>query len=246
LEIIVGIDDSRQLDGYKAGETASLLARAIEDRGWGKSKIPSRHRLYPNPVIGYKKHNTARSFSADIDEQYLNPFISYACTMIKSNVASGCNAGLAVVVPERMVNHDDLISYAYRVKEEQVSKEECMQLAQCPGIYLFELSGDGRGVIGALAAAGLRLTGNDGQFRGKLKLGHGDYYVATVKEIIDKTYVPQVKRMDFVRLEDDETVRMGEKVKVVLLDNLYTLMVFPTDLESPKWQTSTTHMLRMF
>ena len=55
------------------------------------------------------------------------------------------------------------------------------------------------------------MTGNDGQFRGKLKLGHEDYYVATVKEIIDKTYVQQVKSMDFVRLEDDETVRMGER-----------------------------------
>ena len=38
----------------------------------------------------------------------------------------------------------------------------------------------------------------------------------------------------------------GGKVKIVLLDNKYTLMVFPTDIEAPKWQTSTTHMLRVF
>ena len=56
----------------------------------------------------------------------------------------------------------------------------------------------------------------------------------------------QVKNMDFDNLGDDECVRMGEKVKIVLLDNKYTLMVFPTDIEAPKWQTSTTHMLRVF
>jgi hypothetical protein len=90
------------------------------------------------------------------------------------------------------------------------------------------------------------MTGNDGQFRGKLELCKEEYYIATVKEIIEKTYVQQVKNMDFENLDDDEFVRMGEKVKVVLLDNLYTLMVFPTDIGYPKWQTSTTHMLRIF
>ncbi|HCF51168.1 MAG TPA: hypothetical protein DER60_12855 [Syntrophomonas sp.] len=246
MNIFIGIDDSRQLDGFKAGETASLLARAIEDNGWGKSKIPSRHRLHTHPDIGYKKHNTARSFSANIEEQYLEALIEYACAMIKSNVAPDSNTGLAIVIPERMANPDDLITYAYRVKEKFVSKDESLELAKMPGIYLFELSGNGKGIIGALAGAGLRFTGNDGQFRGKLKLGNEEYYIATVKEIIEKTYVEQVKNMDFGNLDNNEYVRMGEKVKVVLLDHRYTLMVFPTDIEHPKWQTSTTHMLRMF
>ncbi|MEN6461564.1 MAG: hypothetical protein ABFC94_09385 [Syntrophomonas sp.] len=246
MKIYVAIDDSRQLDGGKAGVTASSLTKAIEDNGWGTCTIPSRHRLYPNPVTGCKKHNTARSFSAEINEENLSEFIDYACNMIKTIVTPDSNTGLAIAVPEQMENTDELIEYAYKAKEELVSKDEAFELAKKPGIYLFELSGSGQGIIGALAGAGLNMTGNDGQFRGKLELSKEEYYIATVKEIIEKTYVEQVKNMDFENLSDDEYVRMGEKVKVVKLDDKYTLLVFPTEIEYPKWQTSTTHMLRIF
>jgi hypothetical protein len=82
MRIVVAIDDSRQNDGAKAGETASVLTKYIEENGWGKCSIPSRHRLYSHPDTGCKKHNTARSFSADIKEEYLNGCINYACIMI--------------------------------------------------------------------------------------------------------------------------------------------------------------------
>lgn len=246
MKIFVAIDDSRQLDGGKAGETASLLGKFIEENGWGRSSIPSRHRLYPHPDTACKKHNTARSFLADIGEQYLADFIDYACRLVRSTGTPDSNAGLAVAIPELMENPDELIEYAYRVKEGLVSKDEALKFKNKPGLYLFELNGSGRGIIGALAAAGLRITGNDGQFRGKLQIGTGEDYIASVKEIIDKSYVEQVKNMDFENISDSEYVRMGEKVKIVLLDNKYTLMVFPTEIEYPKWQTSTTHMLRAF
>ncbi|MDD2587241.1 MAG: hypothetical protein PHT79_09300 [Syntrophomonadaceae bacterium] len=246
MKIFVGIDDSRRLDGGGAGEIVSLLTRTIDEKGWGKSAIPSRHRLYPHPDTGYRKHNTARSFSAEVKEQYMEELIDYACVMIKSNGTSDSNSGLAIAVPERMDNTDELIDYAYRTKETMINSDEALAMAKKPGLYIFELSGNGKGIIGALAAVGLRMTGNDGQFRGKLQLGTGEGYIATVKEIIEKSHIEQVKNMDFENLGTEESVRMGEKVKVVLLDHQYTLMVFPTDRQHPRWQTSTTNMLRIF
>lgn len=246
MKIVVAIDDIRQLDGAKGGETASFLTRTIEEKGWGKCSIPSRHRLYPHPDTGCKKHNTVRSFSADIDGQFFEAFLEFARSSTKTVASPESNTGLVVAVPEQMVNTDELVDYAYRVKEQLVGKADALAFAGKPGIHLCEISGNGQGVIGALAGAGLRITGNDGQFRGKLKVGSGEDYIATVGEIIAQTYVEQVKNMDLETLDEVESVRMGEKVKVVLLDDKYTLMVFPTDIEYPKWQTSTTHMLRMF
>lgn len=246
MKIIIGIDDARRTDGGGAGETATTLAETIQARGWGSVQLASRHRLYPNPKAGYKKHNTARSFTADIETSSLPDFITYACKEIQRTGVSADNAGLAIVIPEQLENSDDLIDYAYRVKENLVSKDEALILAEKPGIEVYELSGNGKGIIGALAGAGLRLTGNDGQFRGKLRVGTGEGYVATVEEIIANTHVQQVKNMDFENLSSNEQVRMGEKVKVVLLDDKYTLMVFPTGKEVPPWQTSTTNMLRIF
>ena len=60
--------------------------------------------------------------------------------MIRTIGAPNSNAGLAVVVPELMENKDDLIDYAYRTKEEIVSKTEALEFSKKPGIYLFELS----------------------------------------------------------------------------------------------------------
>lgn len=246
MKIYVAIDDLRQIDGGKAGAAASSLTRIIEDNSWGTCSIPSRHRLYPHPSTGCKKHNTARSFAADIKDEYLPEFIDYARNMIKTVATPDSHTGLAIVVPQQMENTDELINFAYKAKEELVTKAETLELAKKPGIYLFALSGSGQGIIGALAGAGLNMTGNDGQFRGKLELSKEEYYIATVKEIIEKTYVEQVKSMDFESIGEDEYVRMGEKVKVVRLDDKYTLMVFPTEIDYPKWQTSTTHMLRVF
>jgi len=246
MRIYVGIDDSRQLDGYKAGETASRLVEAIATNGWGQAQIPSRHRLYPHPSTGCRKHNTARSFSADIEDEALPVFLEYAATQIQDLLTPDSNTGLAIVIPEQMDNYQELVDYAYRVKEELVAQDEARRFADQRGVFLLELNGTGRGIIGALAGAGLRSTGNDGQFRGKLQMGGEDYAVVSVGAIVAQTHVEQVKSMDFQILEFDERVRLGEKVKIVLLDGLYTLMVFPTDIEDPHWQTSTTNMLRVF
>lgn len=246
MNVYFALDDSRRTDGGGAGETLSQIIHAIEDQGWGHCKLPSRHRLYPHPETGCKKHNTARSFSADIEPQYLDGFMEYAVRLIQSYETPGTNAGIAVAVPEQMQDIQALIDYAYRAKEGLVTREEILVLADRPGLYVHALSGNGNGIIGASAAVGLRITGNDGQFRGKLKLGTGEGYITTAADIIKNTYVEQIKNMKMADVGDNESVRMGEKVKVVLLDHKYTLMVFPTDRDFPKWQTSTTHMLRVF
>lgn len=246
MKIIVAIDDSHRKDGGGGGENAGLLAESIREKDWGISSRPSRHRLYPNPGIGYRKHNTARCFSAEIFEKTLPDFIQYACQMIKNNETNDSNTGLAVVVPQLLKQSDELIAFAYRAKESIIEQNDAVLMGNQAGIYLYSLNGNGRGVIGALAATGLRMTGNDGQFRGKLKMGSGEGYIATVKEIITETDVEQVKNMDFEILTENETVRMGDKVKVVLLDDKYTLMVYATEIDYPRWQSSTSTMLRIF
>lgn len=246
MKMYFALDDSRRVDGGGAGETLALLTSAIENQGWGHCSLPSRHRLYPHPESGCKKHNTARSFSADIETQYLNPFIEYAGRLIQSHGSPDSNTGMAIAVPEQMQDLTELIDYAYRAKEGLVTREEVLMLADRPGLYIQALSGNGNGIIGALAAVGLRMTGNDGQFRGKLKLGSGEGYITSAADILQNTYVEQIKTMDMMNICEDESIRMGEKVKIVLMDHKYTLMVFPTDMDHPKWQTSTTHMLRAF
>ena len=57
-----------------------------------------------------------------------------------------------------------IIQWGKRAKSEVVTKNEAAKIAKESGIYLEGFLGTLDGVIGALAAVGLRKSGNDGRF----------------------------------------------------------------------------------
>lgn len=90
--------------------------------------------------------------------------------------------------------------------------------------------GTGIGVIGALAGAGLKLTGNDGRFKGKFRLRADAQGVAEVGQIKHRD-VDLVSTLDGVILGDQERVVVGGECKLVLRDGVAVLMVRPSDGE---------------
>ena len=58
-------------------------------------------------------------------------------------------------------------------------------------IHLSEHGGKGIGVIGALAGVGLRMSGNDGRFRGKIEIEPA-WTAITVASLIERTHVDEV------------------------------------------------------
>lgn len=64
-----------------------------------------------------------------------------------------------------------LCAFGRRAQEVVCTKDEAYELARSiPWVHLSEHGGTGQGVIGALAGVGLRLSGDDGRFRGKWNL----------------------------------------------------------------------------
>ncbi len=51
MRVLVGIDDTDNLDSRGTGELASELATAIDANGWGQSGFVSRHQLLIHPDI---------------------------------------------------------------------------------------------------------------------------------------------------------------------------------------------------
>ena len=92
------------------------------------------------------------------------------------------------------------------------------------------------------------MTGNDGRFRGHLRIAaEGDRLRAS--ELMQKTGVHVVKSLDGAMLKGDEPVYIGEKVKAVLQDGKATLLVFAeSEAESGEtfWRTCTKQQLRRF
>jgi len=141
----------------------------------------------------------------------------------------------------------DLIDFGRRAKEVVLSKEDAYDLASRSGIHLSEHGGSGQGVIGALAGAGLRLSGNDGRLKGGLSVAAVNGRVS-VAELRTHKEVDEVRSIDGSELAGDELVRLGDKVKTVLLEGKAVLLIEPlaTAADGVAWQTCSKQRLKRY
>lgn len=246
MKIFVAIDDTDNIDSRGTGELAEMIAEVLVAEGWGKITPITRHQLYIHPDIPYTSHNSSMCFEAQIKPDYLDTFTSFAGEFLQRESAPGSDPGLCIVAADFLQNPQELMNFGYRAKEKIITKEEAYQLAEKLNIHLSEHGGTGQGIIGALAGTGLRMSVNDGRFRGKLKIKSADG-TASVDEIKKQTIIEEVKSLEgYISLNNSEKIALGEKVKAVMLDGKCTLLVFPADMETAKWQTCTTSQLKIF
>ncbi len=237
MKIYVGIDDTDNIEQGATGETANQIIGIIEKQRWGSCRGLTRHQLLLHPDIAYTSHNSSMCFMADIETACLEPLIETAGQFLEQNSAPGSDPGLCVAAPEQIQNAESLIAYGYAAKKTIITKQEAYQLAGKLGVHLSEHGGAGIGVIGALAGVGLRITNNDGRFQGRLKIKTPG---ATVKvaEIIGSSPVERVQSVDGYILRLDEQVRLGNKLKAVLLDGKRVLPVYRRK-NGAVWETCT-------
>jgi hypothetical protein len=101
-------------------------------------------------------------------------------------------------------------------------------------------------VIGALAGAGLRLSGNDGRFKGKLAIPGDADGVARVRDI-GEYGVDSVRTVGGDVLGDDERVIVGPECKLVLLAGEAVLLVAPArDTTTAPWTAIDRKALRSY
>lgn len=251
MRVLICIDDTDNIDTKRGtGQLASQLAGDIEERKWGKCEPVTRHQLLVHPDVPYTSHNSAMCFAAEVpDDGALEDIIEYSASFLEKERASGSDPGLCVVVPERLSNPGWLIAYGFSAKQEVLNKHYAYDIAREMGIYLSEHGGTGDGVVGALAGSGLRLSGNDGRFRGKLSIAQPGQAL-TVQEILTRSFITKVKSKDDGQfLAEDELVEIGEVVKAVLMDREAVLMVRPLAVPGEKgavWRTCAKDELRCY
>jgi len=247
IRVLICADDTDTIDSdWGTGELVSLISDTMEERGWGKSYGVTRHQLLIHPDIPYTSHNSSMCFAADLNEADLDALTGYAAEFLARESAPGSDPGLCIAVAERVKKPELLIAFGRKAKDTVVTKREACSLAQQLGVHLSEHGGSGQGVIGALAGVGLRLSGNDGRMKGKLKLKSIDG-IATVENILAQANIDLVKSLEGVLLANNELVRLGNMVKPVLQDGKYVLLVASVDAGDSggsTWQTLTKQQLK--
>jgi hypothetical protein len=239
MQILVGIDDTDNIEFGATGQVARKLSKHIEKKGWGRSFALTRHQLLIHADIPYTSHNSSMCFGADIDESYLDDLIRHAADFMVKEMADGSDPGLCIAVTEHLSQPELLVEFGFKAKKIVLTKQDAYDLAEQSGVHLSEHGGTGQGVIGALAGVGLRLGGNDGRTQGQLHI-ISDNDIISVGALLAQGQSDLVKTLDGAVLGDDELIELREFLKNVLLDGKFVLLVCPADENAKdgiRWQS---------
>jgi hypothetical protein len=245
MNILICIDDTDNYESQGTGALADEIAQHIRQAKWGTTSLVTRHQLYIHPDIPFTTHNSSMCFSADIDRDRFQDVVDFCCQYLSTHSALGSDPGLCVVKTDNGLPRDRLISFGQQAKQQVLQKNAAFELASQLHIHLSEHGGTGQGVIGALAGAGLRLSGNDGRFRSWHRFNGGYGYIK-VKELCSYDAVDMVQSTEGTILPEEETIALIPQVKTVLLHDKAVVLVWKnenTSLETP-WHIVPKQQLR--
>lgn len=224
MRYFIGIDDTDNHESIGTGELAENLGAFLKENGCGNPSRVTRHQLFFNDAIAYTSHNSAMCFEL-VDSDKDIPYISrLSGDYLKKYSAHGSDPGLCIIDPDSIESKDTLMEFGRKAKSQVISKEEAFSIAQHMNIYLSEHGGSGIGVIGALAGVGLRLSGNDGRYKGQYHIGINQDNML-VSDILMHPDIDSVQDENGYTLKEHEEVFVTEKVKTVRLHGQSVLLV---------------------
>ena len=188
VKTYVCVDDTDDLTKKTStGAVADEIAKRLTERF--KSVINmgiTRHQLLLDERVPYTSHNSSMCFDMLLpcgSEEVVEEIGWEAIHKLKAETS---NPGLCILQTDPSNDYSEVITFGKQAKGELVTIEGAYDLISAyPEIRLKGEGVTGQGVIGALAGTGLRMTGNDGRFRGKYDLGAtAEAMICTTKHFI--------------------------------------------------------------
>ena len=221
--VFIGIDDTDNLQSRGTGYRVRVLGALLEKKDLCTVESVTRHQLLVSPEIPYTSHNSSACLTVRVAQANLSEIIDCCRRFLLHESAPGSDAGLCVIHESQIT--DAIKTWGRRAKQAVLNQDSCRRQSANPCVFLQGLTGDHGGIIGALAAVGLRAGGNDGRFiglRGVREIEAGDYSVA---ELSKRTAIDRVQSLNGDVLEPETMVSIGEWLRPVLLDGLAVLLV---------------------
>lgn len=245
MKLIIAIDDTDSLESRGTGHLAQIMIERIEKMRWGICARITRHQLFVHEDIPYTSHNSAMCFEAEIDKHRYEDLVGFGMRFLETESEKGSDPGLCVVNMDNGLNTDILTAFGRRAKTEVLEKSAAYAIANDLGVHLSEHGGDGQGIVGALAGTGLRLSGNDGRFRGWLHYGKAGETISA-KDLLADGFVDRVQSTEGEIIAPELPVLLSEeKIKTVLQDHRQVVLVRNTTAAGPiKWQTLTKEQVK--
>jgi len=236
---LVCIDDTDMPGTKGTGWLVQELCKELVDENRTQKCSPiSRHQLYVHEDIPYTSHNSSMCFEMILKAD-MKSAVSYMAQFLENRSQTGSDPGLCVAGITPALDWNRLIEYGKFAKNNISSKQEAYDLAADAGIHLSEHGGTGQGVVGAVAGLGLRLSGDDGRYRGWYHLGMpGD--VVSVKSLCRYPFIDELVTESGKILPMGGQVQIGSaKTKIVRVKSRQALVVKPETGNGVTYRTIT-------
>jgi hypothetical protein len=245
LRLLIGVDDTDSAEGRGTGFRARELGRLIAERSLGRCRGISRHQLLFDPRIPYTSHNSALCLDVDTHDDRTDDIRACCRDYLLANSAPGSDAGLCIVAWD---DADDAVeAFGWRAKETIVTQAKAHDIARDRRILLEGLTGDHGGVIGALAATGLRRSERDGRFvwREGVRELNG---VVTVQHLLATTGIDDVRNLEGAPVSVDQAINVEPWPRPVLIDGQAVLLVEQSEEadECYGWRLAPKHIVKQY
>lgn len=243
MRFLIGIDDTDNKESRGTGYNSRQLATSIEAENLGIVSGITRHQLFVHPAIPYTSQNS--SACLEVTSNYYNKLKDFCRNFMLHIGAVGSDVGICIVEKEKI--SEEIKNWGVDAKSIVLKMDNAIEKANRYNIYLEGLTGTEDGIIGALAAVGLRAGGNDGRFiwlnsnRNLRDIEHG---IHTVNELIGLSGINSVQPIDGSAVMLDDRVYLNEWARPVLKDNNSVLLVEKINNNSYEWRCASKEFVK--
>ena len=229
MKVYIGIDDTDNLDSRGTGYQARALGLSLMEAGLLVLKSVTRHQLLVDSRIPYTSHNSSACLYGECSVD-LQQLIGHCSNFLIRESAFDSDAGLCVAPDDEIT--PELIAYGIRAKHDVLTMADAFGMVKGKNIFLEGFKNARIGVIGSLAAVGLRAGGEDGRllWTRNLRETIGTF---TVKELQDMIDVDQVTDQYFKKIDPLAEIQITEWCRPVMAGGMVTLIAEKNNVNKP-------------
>jgi hypothetical protein len=225
VKAYIGIDDTDNLDTRGTGHQARMLGKSLQDAGLLQLHSITRHQLLVDRRIPFTSHNSSACLVGESSADTAS-LAEFCKDFLIRESAFDADAGLCIAFDHQL--SDGISKYGYRAKKEIITLDEAQNLAEKSKVYLDGFLNTRCGMIGALAAVGLRAAGNDGRLLWALNLRETEG-IFTAGEYLEATGVERIIGKDEAFIPPGATLKITDWCRPVMKNGYISLIVDRTD-----------------
>ena len=220
MKILIGIDDTDNLETRGTGHQARTLGHSLVAAGLFRMRSVTRHQLLVDRRIPFTSHNSSACLSG-ICTAKIEDLIAHAREFLERESAFDADAGLCVAPVDEI--SPAILDFGIRAKREILTMEEAFRMITGTSIYLEGFLNTRIGLIGSLAAVALNAGGNDGRllWSRNLRETTGMFKISELLEIID---IERVVEKNFIEPDHASVISITDWCRPVMIGGKITLI----------------------